>query len=116
MKTNTIHTIPILISLIWLAIINHTLNPISLKGPHFLKFYLILVLGFYVSIFALKLYKEAISDATFYFMISIFFLGVVKLTKGILLGKPVGFLIMILIMECIVGIVFMNHYFKNKMN
>lgn len=35
-------------------------------------------------------------------MISIFSLGILKLIKGILLGKPVGFLIMILLLEVIV--------------
>ncbi|WBV59311.1 hypothetical protein PFY12_09590 [Chryseobacterium camelliae] len=116
MKTYFIHSVSILISFIWLILINHTVNPISLKGPHFLKFYLILIFGFYASILALKLSKETISTTTFYFMISIFCLGVIKLTKGILLGKSVGFLILILMMECIVGMVFMNHYFKSKIN
>ncbi|WPO82734.1 hypothetical protein SD427_18540 [Chryseobacterium sp. JJR-5R] len=38
-------------------------------------------------------------------MFSIFALGIVKLIKGIVLGKPVGFLIMILIIESIVIII-----------
>ncbi|MFC5875084.1 hypothetical protein SAMN05443633_11698 [Chryseobacterium arachidis] len=108
MKKILIHTIPMIISLIWLIEINHTLDPISLKGPHFLKFYLILVFGLYASIFTLKLFKERVSKTTFYFMISIFLLGVVKLFRGIFLGKPVGFLMIILILELIV-ILFINY-------
>lgn len=86
---------------------NHTFNPLSLKGPDFLKFYLFLIFGCYASLFALQALKESSSKTTFYFMISIFLLGVVKLIKGILLGKPVGFLIIILVMEIIV-VLFVN--------
>jgi hypothetical protein len=115
MKKNLIHSIPVLISCIQLIIINHTFNPISLKGPHFLKFYLILVFGFYASIFALKIFKERISTITFYFMISIFLLGIIKLMKGVFIGKPVGFLIMILILECIVILFISLSTLKYKM-
>lgn len=94
-------------SLVWLVINKDTFNPISLKGPDFLKFYLILLFGFYSSVFGLKLFKESISKTTFYFMISIFILGIVKLIRGLFLGKPVGFLILILILEFIV-ILFIN--------
>jgi hypothetical protein len=107
MKKMIIHTVPVLISFLWLVLINHTFNPISLKGPTFLKFYLILLLGFYSSVFILKLFKEEVSKTTFYFMISIFILGIIKLIRGIFLGKPVGFLIMILFLEFIV-ILFVN--------
>ncbi|WP_426275049.1 hypothetical protein ACN9MN_11700 [Chryseobacterium sp. S-02] len=107
MKKIIIHTVPVAVSFIWLAIFNHTFDPISLNGSQFLKFYLIFVFGFYASVFALKVCGESISKITFYFMISIFLLGVLKLIKGILLGKPVGFLIMILILEIIV-ILFVN--------
>lgn len=107
MKKILIHTTAVLLSFIWLFIVHHTLNPISLKGPYFLKFYLILIFGFYASVFMLKLFGEAISKTTFYFMISIFLFGIVKLFRGIFLGKPVGFLMMILILELIV-ILFIN--------
>lgn len=107
MRKIIIHTVPVVISFIWLIAINQTFNPISLKGPDFLKFYLLLIFGFYASIFALKLFNEAISKTTFYFVISIFLLGIIKLIKGIFLGKPVGFLIMILLLELIV-ILFIN--------
>lgn len=107
MKKIIIHSIPVVISLIWLIFTQHTFNPISLKGPSFLFYYLLLIIGFYASVFILKLIKEKISEATFYFMISIFILGIIKLIKGIYLDKPVGFLILILIVEIIV-ILFTN--------
>lgn len=99
--------IPVIMSVAWLVVNTDTINPISLKGPDFLKFYLILLSGFYSSVFVLKLLKESISKTTFYFMISIFILGIVKLVRGMFLGKPVGFLILILILEFIV-ILFIN--------
>lgn len=107
MKKIMIHIIPVIISLAWLVMNTDTINPISLKGSDFLKFYLILLLGFYSSVFGLKLFKESISKTTFYFMISIFILGIVKLIRGLFLGKPVGFLILILILEFII-ILFVN--------
>lgn len=107
MKKIILHSTPVVISLIWLLFAHHTFNPISLKGPSFLFFYLLLIIGFYASVFILKLIEEKISEATFYFMISIFILGIIKLIKGIYLGKPVGFLILILIVEIIV-ILFTN--------
>ncbi|KPH11771.1 hypothetical protein AMQ68_20595 [Chryseobacterium sp. ERMR1:04] len=106
MKKIIIHTIPFIISWIWLIVNKEIYNPISLKGPDFLKFYLILLLGFYASIFFLKSCNEKVSKTTFYFIISIFILGIVKLIRGIFLGKPVGFLIMILILEVIVMLFF----------
>ncbi|MFY7846025.1 hypothetical protein [Chryseobacterium gambrini] len=112
MKKILNHTVPVLISLIWLIAINHTLDPISLKGSYFLKFYFILVFGFYASVFALKFFGETISKTTFYFMISIFLLGIVKLAKGIFLDKPAGYLIMILVLEIIVS-VFLNLFYVN---
>lgn len=107
MKKIIIHIIPVIISLVWLIMNIDTFNPISLKGPDFLKFYLILLFAFYCSVFVLKLFKESISKTTFYFMISIFILGIVKLIRGLFLGKPVGFLILILILELFV-LVFIN--------
>lgn len=107
MKKMIIHTVPFIVSLIWLILNKNTFNPISLKGPDFLKFYLILLLGFYASVFLLKSLKEMVSKTTFYFMISILVLGIVKLIRGIFLGKPIGFLIMILILEVIV-MLFLN--------
>jgi len=47
-------------------------------------------------------------------MISIFVLGIVKLIRGIFLGKAVGFLIMILILEVIVILFFNLSELKQK--
>ena len=97
-----IHSIPAIISFIWLVIHKHTFNPISLKGPDFLSFYLIFLFGFYASVILLKSFREHISKTTLYFMIFIVVLGLIKLIRGVYLGKPVGFLIIILITESIV--------------
>jgi hypothetical protein len=110
MKNIIFHIIPIFLSFLWLFFICHTWNPVSLRGPYFLNFYLILILGFYLSVFILKSYKNTIPKITFYFMISIFLLGIIKLIRGILLGKPVGFLIMILIAE--VTVMLLTNYIQ----
>lgn len=102
MKKLIIHSIPVAISFTWLVTECQTFNPIALKGPDFLKFYLILVFGFYLSVCILKSFGEKVSQITFYFLMLIGGLGVVKLIRGIILGKPIGFLIMILILELIV--------------
>lgn len=107
MKSILFHSVPVFLSMVWLISYNDTYNPIALKGPDFLKFYMILLTGFYLSILILKYLNKAVSKTTFYFMISIFILGIVKLVRGIFLGKPVGFLILILILEFIV-ILFIN--------
>ncbi|PKF75099.1 hypothetical protein [Chryseobacterium sp. PMSZPI] len=114
MKKIIIHSIPVLLSFIWLFGEHDTFNPITLKGPEFLTFYLILLLGFYSSIFLLKIAKESISKITFYGMSGIFVLGIIKLIRGLLLGRPIGFLMMILILECIVGVLVIQFYFKNQ--
>jgi len=88
--------------MIWLVEEHQTYNPITLKGPAFLKFYVILLLGFYLSIFILKFLKESISNSTIYFAVFIMILGIVKLMRGLMLGKPVGYLVMILFMEAII--------------
>ncbi|WP_160138210.1 hypothetical protein [Chryseobacterium sp. c4a] len=102
MKKLIIHFIPVAISFIWLVSECKTMNPLILKGPDFLKFYLILVLGFYASVFILKSLGEKISQITFYSLMCIGGVGIVKLIRGIMLGKPIGFLTMILILELIV--------------
>ncbi|WP_077413255.1 hypothetical protein [Chryseobacterium sp. JV274] len=113
MKKLTIHSVPVGVSFMWLMTACQTLNPIILKGPDFLKFYLILVLGFYASFFSLNSLRETISETTFYFTGFIFLLGIIKLVRGIMLGKPVGFLVMILILECIVAVfLIMSHVNK----
>lgn len=115
MKKILIHTIPVLLSFIWLIFIKEAFNPITLKGPDFLILYLILIAGFYTSIFVLKFFKENISNITFYFMISIFLLGIVKFVRGICLGKPVGFLMIILMLEITVFIFLSLFYLNHKM-
>nr|WP_315033427.1 hypothetical protein [uncultured Chryseobacterium sp.] len=114
MKKIIIHAVPVVISLMWLVTKYHTWNPVSLKGPDFLKFYLILILGFYTSVLVMKSLSETISTTTFYFLILIFALGGIKFIRGIILAKPIGFLVMILIIEGVVAAVLMSAYRKNK--
>ena len=102
MKKVLIHILPVTFGFTWLILVNRTFNPLFLKGPDFLKFYLILIFGFYASILVLKSFKETISGTTYCFMALIFLMGIVKMIRGILLGKPVGFLILILVLEFIV--------------
>ncbi|MGE8526791.1 hypothetical protein [Chryseobacterium rhizosphaerae] len=113
MKKYIIHLAPFIISFIWLVAECQTFNPIFLKGPEFLTFYLILLLGFYASVFGLRVFQETVSKTTFYGLAFIFGLGVLKLIRGIMLDKPIGFLVMILVLECIAGAVFIPSYFKN---
>lgn len=102
MKKVLIHILPVALGFTWLILVNRTFNPLFLKGPDFLKFYLILIFGFYASVLVLKFFKETISGTTYCFMALIFLTGIVKMIRGILLGKPVGFLILILVLEFIV--------------
>jgi len=60
MKKYIIHLAPFIISLIWLVAECQTFNPIFLKGPEFLTFYLILLLGFYASVFGLRVFQETV--------------------------------------------------------
>ena len=62
----------------------------------------------------LNSFKEKISEVTLYFTGFIFLLGIIKLIRGIVLEKPVGFLVMILIAECIATVIFMSGYFNKK--
>ncbi|PWW28569.1 hypothetical protein [Chryseobacterium sp. AG844] len=114
MKKLIIHSAPVVIGFIWLMTVHQTFNPVILKGPDFLKFYVILVLGFYASFFMLNSLKETISGTTIYFAGFIFLLGIIKLIRGFLLGKPVGFLVMILIAECIVTLIFISGHVNEK--
>ncbi|WP_353147760.1 hypothetical protein [Chryseobacterium sp.] len=114
MKKLIIHLVPAFISFIWLVTECHTFNPVMLKGPEFLIFYSILLFGFYASVCLLKLLKESISKITFYGMSLIFALGMIKLIRGIILGKPIGFLVTMLFLECIVGMLLIKFHFKYK--
>lgn len=93
----------------------HTYNPILLKGPDFLMFYLMLIITFYLSVFIGGVFKESISGNTFLFMILIMAVGFIKLIRGLILGKPIGFLIIILIMEVIINLFIMSMKVKNKL-
>lgn len=114
MKKFIIHSVPVVISFMWLMAVPQTFNPVILKGPDFLKFYLMLVLGFYASLFIVNSLKETISGMTLYFAGFIFLLGIIKLIRGVMLGKPVGFLVIILIAECVVTLVFISGYVNEK--
>ncbi|MEY8758259.1 hypothetical protein [Chryseobacterium tongliaoense] len=99
MKKILCYSVPVMVSMIWLIFTQQTYNPISVKGPEFLKFYLILLLGFYSSVMILKSLKKSTSKTSFYFMFFILMLGIVKLIKGLMIGKPVGCLVLILMIE-----------------
>ncbi|SMP04358.1 hypothetical protein SAMN06264346_101304 [Chryseobacterium profundimaris] len=107
MRKNFFYIIPFIISFLWLFIINHSSNPFILKGPDFLKFYQILIFLFYMSVFILN---RSISQTTFYGLGLIILLGIIKLFIGMILGKPVGFLIIILILELIVLMIIRRSY------
>ncbi|MNJ96297.1 hypothetical protein D3C87_140190 [compost metagenome] len=110
MKKIAVHLASITMSLIWLVIYQQTWNPISLKGPQFLKFYLILLMGFYTSVLGLKLLQKSDSKTTRYFMFMILILGIIKLLKGLYLGKPIGYLTILLMIEILV----ISLYIDNK--
>ncbi|AZA78623.1 hypothetical protein EG347_14445 [Chryseobacterium sp. G0186] len=116
MKKIIIHSVPVAVSIIWLAACCQTLNPIELRGPGFLKFYLILVTGFYISVFCLRFFGEALSKLSFYFMFLIFILGIVKLIRGVSLDRPVGILFCILVAEIIMIVICTSVQLKNKIN
>ncbi len=105
MKKIILHSVPVAISLIWLINTGNAFNPFVLKGPGFLRFYLILLFGFYASALTLKIIGEPFSKITFYAMILIFILGVIKLIRGMVLGKPIGYLMFILLLEIIVLVI-----------
>jgi len=109
MRRIFIHTIPFAISFLWLLTHNHASNPFSLKGPDFLRFYLVLIFGFYTLTFVLN-YAHKISETTLYCLGLIFLIGTIKLFIGVILGKPVRFLIMILILELIVLMIIRRSY------
>jgi len=115
MKKIIIHSIPVFISCTGLALYCHTFNPIIVRGPEFLKFYFILTIGFYISVYCLKFFREKLSKTSFYFMIFIFVLGVIKLFRGLILERPVGILFSILVAEIMVSMIFISTEFKDKM-
>ena len=102
MKKIAVHLASMTISLIWLVIYQQTWNPFSLKGSQFLKFYLILLMGFYTSVLILKFLQKPISKTVRYFMLMILLVGIIKLLKGLYLGKPIGYLTILLMIEVVV--------------
>lgn len=112
MKRIFFYIIPVVISFLWLFIMNHTSNPFILKGPDFLKFYLILIFMFYSLILTLKYFKYKISETELYGLGLIILFGIIKLFIGIILEKPVGFLILILLLELIVFLTIKRSYFN----
>lgn len=115
MKKVLIHTLPVALTFTGLLVTGHAFNPVALKGPDFLKSYLILIFSFYASVFSSTLFKESISKTTLYGMALIFILGVVKLINGIILQKPVGFLLMILTGELAVMLSVYLYHFNKRM-
>ncbi|UOU99314.1 hypothetical protein MUU74_04985 [Chryseobacterium daecheongense] len=115
MKNLISHSVSIGISMFWLVSEHHIYNPILLKGPDFLAFYLILIITFYLSIFMVRLIKGSVSGITTFFMIFILGVGIVKLIRGLMLGKPIGFLVIILIVEVFVSLFIMSMKVKDKL-
>ena len=115
MKSILFYSVSTMGSVIWLINSHQTFNPIALKGPDFLKFYLMLLIGLYLSILIGKFLKLSHSKTIFYFLIAILLLGITKLFRGLYLGKPVGYLVMILIMELIVIVFITSSQFNNKL-
>ncbi|ASK31270.1 hypothetical protein CEY12_14665 [Chryseobacterium sp. T16E-39] len=102
MKKIILYGVSLIISMMWLILNHQTIDPFSLKGPEFLKFYLIFLFGFYTSVIIMKYFKEQRSNTTIFFMIFILAIGIIKLIKGLILGKPVGYLVILLGIEFIV--------------
>ncbi len=116
MKKTTFYVAPIVFSFLWLFKKHNTFDPISLKGTNFLQFYLILLTGIYASILVSKFFNKDCANVEFYFLISILFLGIIKFIRGMYLGKAVGYLVMILIVEIVVLMFFKPYCIKNNKN
>lgn len=114
MKNLILHSVPVIISMIWLNIEKQTLNPVILKGPDFLKFYLILLSGSWLVAFLLKRFTANFSKTTLAFFYFILVLGLIKLIRGISLGRPIGILVMIMIVEVVVVLMVIYHYVNHK--
>jgi ABC-type phosphate transport system permease subunit len=69
---------------------------------------------FYSLILILKYFKYKISETEVYGLVSIILVGIIKLFIGIYLGKPVGFLIAILLSELIVLVIITRSYFRRQ--
>ena len=115
MKTMILYSASVIVSLFWLFRFQHTFNPITVKGPEFLKFYLMILIGFYLSVLLSKFLKIYQRNMVFCFLVSIMLLGIAKLIRGLYLGKPVGYLMIILIIEVIVILIFKFNDFNRKL-
>ncbi|KQS90113.1 hypothetical protein ASG21_14205 [Chryseobacterium sp. Leaf394] len=115
MKSTALHSVSVITALFWLFISHQTLNPITLKGPAFLQFYLIILTGLCVTVILGKLLKINNLRSILYFLIIIFSLGIIKLIRGIYLGKPVVYLTVILMIEITVILFFKSTHFNKKL-
>lgn len=115
MKSLAMYSVSVIVSFIWLYILHQTYNPILLKGPDFLKFYLLLLMTLYLMIFTVNRLKIHNRKISFIFLISILSLGITKLFRGLYLNKPIGYLVMILIIETIVILIFTKIHFNRKL-
>ncbi|WP_231433707.1 MULTISPECIES: hypothetical protein [unclassified Chryseobacterium] len=115
MKSLIMYSVSVIVSWIWLYVSHQTFNPILLKGPDFLKFYVLILMIFYLMIFIGKRLKINNRKVLLYFMLSIIALGITKLFRGLYLNKPVGYLIFILIMETIVMLIITQTHPNHKL-
>ncbi|WP_262150273.1 hypothetical protein [Chryseobacterium foetidum] len=115
MKSLIMYSVSLIVSFVWLYLSHQTFNPILLKGPDFLKFYLLLLMVFYLMIFIGKRLKINNRKILLYFMLSVLALGIIKLFRGLYLNKPIGYLLMILITEIIVMMALIQIQFNHKL-
>lgn len=109
------YSVSLTVSFIWLYVSHQTFNPILLKGPDFLKFYLLLLMVLYLMIFIGHRLKINNRKVLLYFMLSVLALGITKLFRGLYLNKPIGYLVMILITEIIVMMALTQIQFNRKL-
>jgi len=114
MKSSLLYSVSILLGFSWIIFQNNTCNPIALQGTDFLKFYLILLTGFSLTVFLGKFLKINNRKQIVYFLTAIFVLGIIKLIRGIYLGKPVGYLTVILIIQITAILFIKSLYFTKK--
>lgn len=67
-------------------------------------------MGFYISVLSLKFLQKPISKTVGYFTLMILLLGIIKLLKGLYLGKPIGYLSILLMIEVLI----ISLYIDNK--
>jgi len=80
----------------------HTWNPFSVKGPLFLSFYMLLMLIVYADIVLLNWYLTGKGDTLRYAGLitgAILVLGVARVIQGLYNAKPVGYLVLLLLLH-----------------